>query len=104
MVNICPVCGYLLKKRPINFHICPSCSTEFGYDDAGRTHAELRANWLREGAQWWSPTTPKPEHWDPYMQLDNLINRPTVWQTVLAGTNRNRTSDLSSLASEISKE
>lgn len=85
MVNICPVCGYLLKWPPADFHICPSCGTEFGYDDAGRTHSELRAMWLRSGAEWWSPTTQRPEHWDAYLQLDNLINRPNTWQTALAG-------------------
>jgi len=58
--NVCPVCGYFLEHPPADFTICPSCRTEFGYDDAGRTHAELRDSWLRGGAQWWSESVPKP--------------------------------------------
>jgi len=73
MVNICPVCGYQMRLPPIDFHICPSCGTEFGYDDAGRTHADLRSQWLDGGAQWWSTDTPPPANWNPYVQLENLI-------------------------------
>jgi hypothetical protein len=74
MKNICPVCGYPLAYPPTDFNICPSCGTEFGYDDSGHTHAELRSQWLRAGAVWWSPADPKPEGWDPYVQLKNLIS------------------------------
>ena len=77
MVNICPVCGYHLNRPPEDFTICPSCGTEFGYDDSGRTYAQLRAIWLRGGAKWWSKSTSAPEGWDPYLQLDDLVNRPT---------------------------
>jgi hypothetical protein len=73
MVNICPVCGYPLQWPPIDFHICPSCGTEFGYDDAGRKHADLRGQWLEGGARWWSINTPPPPSWNPYAQLDNLV-------------------------------
>jgi hypothetical protein len=72
MVNICPVCGYPLQWPPIDFHICPSCGTEFGYDDAGQSHEELRAQWLEGGARWWSTSTPRPANWNPYFQLGNL--------------------------------
>ncbi len=73
MVNICPVCGYHMQWPPIDYHICPSCGTEFGYDDAGRSHADLRSQWLEEGARWWSTHTPPPTNWNPYVQLDNLV-------------------------------
>jgi hypothetical protein len=49
---LCPVCGYdRLEDPPGTFTICPSCGTEFGYDDAFASHAELRAKWLQNGAQ-----------------------------------------------------
>jgi hypothetical protein len=83
MVNVCPVCGYLLPWPASDFHICASCGTEFGYDDAGRTHAELRAIWLRSGARWWNPTTAPPVNWDPYLQLDNLLSVGSVWTKAL---------------------
>ena len=54
-----------------DYHICPSCGTEFGYDDAGRTHAELREQWIRTGLTWWSPVDPKPEGWNPIIQMVN---------------------------------
>ena len=74
MVNLCPVCGFSMDHPAADFHICPSCGTEFGYDDANRTYAELRAAWLRTGAPWWHPVIPPPDHWDPLMQIDNLIS------------------------------
>jgi hypothetical protein len=83
MVNPCPVCGYGLRRAPTDFLICPSCGTEFGYDDAGRTHAELRAIWLRGGAGWWSTATPPPKNWDPYLQLDNIVSPSPAWEKVL---------------------
>jgi hypothetical protein len=74
-MHICPVCGYNgLIDPPANFTICPSCGTEFEYDDAFSTHAELRASWLRGGAKWWSPVDPEPPDWDPYLQVSSLID------------------------------
>jgi hypothetical protein len=55
--------------------------------------------WLRAGAEWWSPTKQKPENWDAYLQLDNLINRPNTWQTALAGKQVNGENMLSSMIS-----
>jgi hypothetical protein len=52
--------------------ICPSCGTEFGYDDAGRSHEELRQIWVENGARWWSPVDPTPPGWNPREQLINL--------------------------------
>jgi hypothetical protein len=74
-MHICPVCGYNgLIDPPANFTICPSCGTEFEYDDAFSTHAQLRASWLRGGAKWWSPVDPEPPDWDPYQQVSSLID------------------------------
>jgi|SRR5271165_4897164 len=67
--NICPVCGYAMSYPPRDFHICPSCGTEFGYHDAGRTYDELRRLWLETGPRWWSRSRPTPAHWDPWRQL-----------------------------------
>jgi hypothetical protein len=86
MRHICPVCGYLMSYPPRDFHICPSCGTEFGYDDAGWTLAELRATWLRAGANWWSTATPKPDAWDPYLQLDNLTTGYLLWGDVFTSS------------------
>jgi hypothetical protein len=69
MVNICPVCGYQMLYPPTDHHICPSCGTEFGYDDAGTTYEDLRLRWLRNGANWWSPVDQPPPGWNPISQL-----------------------------------
>lgn len=51
----CPVCDYnKLSDPPTNFNICPSCGTEFDNDDYDKTHAELRAEWIKGGRKWWS--------------------------------------------------
>lgn len=72
---MCPVCGYgQLSDPPLNFTICPSCGTEFGYDDAFVNHAELRIQWLRNGARWWSPVDRPPADWDAYIQVDNVAS------------------------------
>jgi hypothetical protein len=72
---LCPVCGYeRLEDPPKDFTICPSCGTEFGYDDAFSSHAELRAKWLRNGAPWWSRVDPRPENWDPQQQVDAVMS------------------------------
>jgi hypothetical protein len=63
-----------MANPPSDYHICPSCGTEFGYDDAGRSYAELRTNWLRGGAKWWSPVDPQPDHWDGFVQVSNLLS------------------------------
>lgn len=54
-LHTCPVCIYpYLRRRPRNHTICASCGTHFDYDDAGQTHAELRAEWRAGGARFWS--------------------------------------------------
>src|ERR1700678_4028583 len=63
----CPVCGFTgLTEAPYDehgcasFEICPSCGTEFGYDDANRSHEDLRKAWLAAGKTWWSQTIKPP--------------------------------------------
>lgn len=66
----CPVCGYpSLPEHAMNHGICPSCGTEFGYDDFTRSHSELRTKWLRSGAEWFDDHTPRPRNWDPLKQV-----------------------------------
>jgi len=76
---MCPVCGYPDLDEPAyegtspSFQICPSCGTEFGYDDATVTHEELRAIWIDNGCKWWWQEQPPPASWDPQAQLSNLV-------------------------------
>jgi hypothetical protein len=77
-MHMCPVCGYgRLSEPSLNFTICPSCGTEFEYDDAFASHAQLRIAWLRGGAQWWSPVDPRPDNWDPYLQAGAVMS--SLW-------------------------
>jgi len=72
---LCPVCGYdRLEEPPADFCICPSCGTEFGYDDYFSSHAELRAKWLRNDAHWWSTVDACPENWDPQQQVEAVMS------------------------------
>ncbi len=86
-----------MRHPAADYHICPSCGTEFGYDDAGRTHADLRATWLRGGAQWWSPVDPTPFGWDPYMQVNNVVELQSVW-AIPYGTTTQRTTSSEELS------
>ena len=66
----CPVCAYAeLAKPPVDLAICPSCGTQFGYDDAGMTYDELRQAWVDSGAPWFSHAIAPPEDWNGYSQL-----------------------------------
>lgn len=67
--NICPVCGYGMQDPPADYNICPSCGTEFGYNDLNSSIEGLRNAWLQSGAGWWSTVDPIPEGWDPFQQL-----------------------------------
>ncbi len=73
---LCPVCGYdELKSPPYDefncptYEICPSCGTEFGYDDATVKHSDLRAKWIKGGMKWWSNSISPPTGWEPEIQL-----------------------------------
>lgn len=67
----CPICGYNgLQYPPSNFAICPSCYTEFGYDDATLSHEQLRREWIGNGMPWMGVSvTPPPPGWNPSDQL-----------------------------------
>jgi hypothetical protein len=66
----CPVCGYMdLPEPPVNFSICPSCGTEFGYDDASRSYPALREEWVSSGAPWFSRARAAPPDWNAWWQL-----------------------------------
>lgn len=67
---LCPVCGFrFLPKEVLNHGICPSCGTEFGYDDVGRSHEALRLEWLRNGGEWFDRSLGPPADWDPLSQV-----------------------------------
>ena len=75
----CSVCGYDgLNEAPYDEHgcssftICPSCGTEFGYDDCSMTHEVLRKKWVLSGMKWWSTAISKPKDYDPVVQLRNI--------------------------------
>jgi hypothetical protein len=73
VLYMCPVCGYHgLPDPPSNYEICPSCGTEFGYQDATRSHLELRQRWLDSGAYWHSRVVQKPLGWNASDQLKAL--------------------------------
>ena len=77
----CPVCGYTgLLNAPANHEICPSCGTEFDYDDISVRHDELRRDWLAKGSPWFSRATVPPSDWNPITQLV----RAGIWKLEIA--------------------
>ena len=74
----CPVCGYAglseaaYAEGLASFEICPCCYSQFGLDDAKRTHEELRQMWISDGTPWHSQSHRKPDQWDPVVQLARL--------------------------------
>ena len=70
-VIACPVCGFPGLSRPAaGWEICPCCGTEFGYDDANRSYAELRRRWIEDGCEWFALSCPAPEGWNAQEQLE----------------------------------
>lgn len=66
----CLVCLYpAMDEAPRNYAICPCCGTEFGLDDDGVSHAELRARWVENHCPWFSNYTRPPSEWNPASQL-----------------------------------
>jgi hypothetical protein len=65
----CPVCGYSMAYPARDNNICPSCGTEFGYHDAGRSFFDIRKEWVRDGAPWSSHYIQPPENWNPTVQM-----------------------------------
>jgi hypothetical protein len=74
---ICPVCGYdKLEENPLDdtHEICPCCSIQFGYNDAGPNgkryyHLKLRQIWVNKYMPWWSKSRLPPDNWSPGKQL-----------------------------------
>ena len=65
----CPVCYFpKMVGPPREYNICPSCGTEFEYDDDEKTHAELREEWIAAGRPWFSLSGPRPDDWNPNVQ------------------------------------
>lgn len=78
----CPVCYFPdMHEPPQQYNICECCGTEFGLDDEFRSHAELRLEWLTNGAKWFFETP--PPHWNPYTQLFRA-NVPLPWAVQVA--------------------
>jgi hypothetical protein len=85
MINryLCPVCGYPdLHAAPWendapSDEICPSCGTQFGYDDVAggdesrraRIWRERRETWKSNGLTWFSRGTPQPANWNADAQV-----------------------------------
>ena len=76
--NKCPVCYFPdMDYPPYEGVICPSCGTQFGYDDFRlgcdtdeEAWATLRQEWIDGGRQWWSIRRPTPDDWPP-MEIIN---------------------------------
>lgn len=75
--HICPVCAWPALDDPPSdasgfgsHEICPCCGTQFGYDDARTSHADLRQRWVQAGARWFSAATPPSQGWSAKAQLD----------------------------------
>jgi hypothetical protein len=74
---MCPVCAYqFLSDDALNHDICPSCGTEFGYDDVASTHETLRMEWVRNGGSWFDRSMGPPADWDPISQVMAAFYRP----------------------------
>jgi transcription elongation factor Elf1 len=72
----CPVCGFPNLSEPHvdptgspTYSMCPCCGVHFGADDMDKSHAELRAAWIEEGAAWWSQNERAPDGWSAEAQL-----------------------------------
>ncbi len=94
-MHICPVCGYDALRRPPKDHtICPCCGVEFGYDDAGpvsakEMHAALRRRWIDRDAKWHSLRVPRPDDWNPWVQLAKArLPYDVSWQRGVANAYR----------------
>lgn len=76
----CPVCSYdQLEFPPDDWHICYCCGTQFRYDDCGKSHEQLREEWIAGGCKWWSECDKPPADWDT-----RLIQIPRgAWQAVI---------------------
>lgn len=70
MAFICPVCYLpLLAAPPEQGPVCPACGTEFEIDDRYKSVGQLRAEWVRAGAPWFSSLVKPPAQWLDYRSL-----------------------------------
>ncbi len=70
MFYSCPVCGFSqMRSAPRNHSICPSCGTEFGYDDFSVSQRTIRNEWLKAGTPWFSFRTRPPFQWNGFRQV-----------------------------------
>lgn len=84
--NLCPVCGYEMQLPPQRYDICPSCGTEFGVHDENASIPELQMAWLRDGLKWWSQSDPIPENWNPFEQLERVMQLQGAFSTAQQST------------------
>jgi hypothetical protein len=71
----CSVCGFdRLEDPPNNYTICPSCGTEFEFDDVRTNRDELRRAWVESGYIWWSKLEQPPDDWNPKRQVEELLH------------------------------
>ena len=74
---MCPVCAYrFLSDDALNHDVCPSCGTEFGYDDVAQSHESLRMEWLGNSGPWFDRSVGPPADWDPVAQVMAAFYRP----------------------------
>jgi hypothetical protein len=77
----CLVCGYdQMPHPPRDYSICPCCGVEYAIDDAFDSHLDIRNEWLRRGAPWFSRLKPyaPPANWNAWEQLDSVGYRYDV--------------------------
>ncbi|MFH1533849.1 MAG: hypothetical protein ABID64_02865 [Nitrospirota bacterium] len=81
VTDTCPVCGYFDSTGEVfgpngeyaYQENCPSCGTQFGYNDCLISHRVLRKRWAKDGFIWDSRSLEdKPKNWNPTAQLKNL--------------------------------
>lgn len=58
-----------MDETPSAWNYCPCCGTQFGYHDSGRSHSQLRQEWIATGMRWWSPIRLAPKGWNSNVQL-----------------------------------
>ena len=67
---MCPVCGYgFLPDDAMDHDICPSCGTEFGYDDVTLSHEAISIRCLSGGGEWFYKSVGPPPGWDALTQV-----------------------------------
>lgn len=74
-MHTCPVCGFTKLRYPVEENpICPSCYTEFGFDDEMKRLGVLRQEWIDAGMPWRGiAVQPEPADWNPTLQVQRLL-------------------------------